>query len=161
MSDNTTLPGTGDVIADEDVSGVKYQKMKLADATKGSSSPIGISGAPLFTTDESLWLLRRIVKLMESQAAADPQQRMRVAIDAVTSGTGGPLTVAQATAANLQVAPIQTTAANMVVTVGAAIAAGTNQIGGITNVAGYDQRLFIDMAREAYNTGIRSKLTFS
>lgn len=36
MADNTTLPGTGDVIADEDISGVKFQLMKLINPTVGS-----------------------------------------------------------------------------------------------------------------------------
>lgn len=40
MADNTTLPGTGDVIAADDVSGIKYQQMKLVDGTLNSSAVI-------------------------------------------------------------------------------------------------------------------------
>jgi hypothetical protein len=36
MADNTTLPGTGDVIATDDVSGVKFQRVKLVDGTLDS-----------------------------------------------------------------------------------------------------------------------------
>lgn len=41
MADNSTLPATGDVIASDDVSGVKYQYVKLADGTADSSAKIG------------------------------------------------------------------------------------------------------------------------
>lgn len=50
MSDNTTLPGTGDVIAADDVAGVKYQIIKLAIGGDGSASlvsptqPIPVGG---------------------------------------------------------------------------------------------------------------------
>ena len=47
MADNSTLPATGDVIADEDISGVKYQRMKLIDATVGSTTPVGTTANPL------------------------------------------------------------------------------------------------------------------
>jgi hypothetical protein len=41
-----------------------------------------------------------------------------------------------------------------------ALPAGTNTIGSV-NLGGADQRQFIDISRTNYNTGIRSKLTFS
>lgn len=46
MADNTTLdPGTGgDVIATDDVAGVKYQRVKLVDSTADSTTPIGTGG---------------------------------------------------------------------------------------------------------------------
>lgn len=49
MADNTTLPAGagGDVIADEDIAGVKYQKVKLIDPTAGSTTPIGTGANPL------------------------------------------------------------------------------------------------------------------
>lgn len=40
MADNTTLPGTGDVIATDDVGGVKYQVVKLDLGGNGASSPV-------------------------------------------------------------------------------------------------------------------------
>lgn len=40
MADNTTLPGIGDVIADEDIGGVKYQKVKLVEGTAGVTTLI-------------------------------------------------------------------------------------------------------------------------
>lgn len=49
MADNTTLPvgGGGDTIADEDIAGVKYQRIKLVDATAGSTTPIGTTANPM------------------------------------------------------------------------------------------------------------------
>ena len=38
MADNVTLPGTGEVVATDDVSGAQYQYMKLADGTLGSTN---------------------------------------------------------------------------------------------------------------------------
>lgn len=37
MADNTTLPGTGDVIADKEIEGVKHQSMLIADGTLGQA----------------------------------------------------------------------------------------------------------------------------
>lgn len=56
MADNTTLPvgAGGDTIADEDIAGVKYQKIKLIDATAGSITPIGTAANPLQVTNTSL-----------------------------------------------------------------------------------------------------------
>ncbi len=40
MADNSTLPATGDVIATEDIASVKYQKVKIYNATAGSVAPL-------------------------------------------------------------------------------------------------------------------------
>ena len=93
--------------------------------------------------DAQFVLLRRIVKLMESQAAVDPQQRQRITIDAATVSAA--VTVAQATAASLN-------------------ATVTGTLTAVTNLAGlfsWNQQILSDPARTAYNTGIRSQLTFS
>lgn len=89
-------------------------------------------------TDEQIILLRRIVKLLESTAASDIGQRQRVTIDAITSG----LTLTTLTG------------------ITNALPAGTNTMGNVT-VGGMDHKQFIDVARNAYANGIRSKLTFS
>jgi len=60
MSDNTTLPGTGDVIADEDVAGIKYQRMKLIDATVGSTTPTGTNANPIKTASPDNQSLRAV-----------------------------------------------------------------------------------------------------
>lgn len=47
MADDVTLPGTGTVVASDDVGGVQYQKVKLFDSTNGSSTEIGTTSNPL------------------------------------------------------------------------------------------------------------------
>lgn len=90
-------------------------------------------------SEESIILLRRIAKVLEMQSAVDPQQRQRVVVDATA-------TVAIAAAQTL----------------GTVTNVGT--VGSITNLAsvnGWNQQMFADPARHAYNSGIRSQLTFS
>lgn len=47
MPDNTTLPGTGETIATEDIGGVEYQRVKLIDATVGATAAVGVDANPL------------------------------------------------------------------------------------------------------------------
>jgi hypothetical protein len=91
-------------------------------------------------SEESTVLLRRITKLLESLATVDPQQRQRVVVD-----TG------------ITIAAAQTLAT--VSTVSAVTSVGS--ITNLTQVSGWNQQLFADPARTAYNSGIRSQLTFS
>lgn len=97
------------------------------------------------SSEEAIILLRRMVKILENQQAVDPQQRQRIAVDAIT----GSLTLANVT----------TVAAVTAIT--NALPAGTNTIGNIGTVNAWNQQMFADPARTAYNTGIRSQLTFS
>jgi hypothetical protein len=103
------------------------------------------------STDEALVLLRRMVKLMEQQAAVDTAQRQRITLDAVTAAlpNANPIPVSQSTAGNLN-ATVSIAASQTLATV-------TN----LVTLAGLDQRLYTDWARAAYNSGIRSALTFS
>ena len=101
-------------------------------------------------TDESVQLLRRMVKLLEPLATVDIQNRQKVTLDAAKVG----LVVSQAAAASLQMTANQTTASNL-----------NANVGTVSNIAGYggvDPRYqFIDAARIAYATGIRANLKFS
>jgi hypothetical protein len=87
--------------------------------------------------DSQVILLRRIVKLLETQSAVDPQQRQRITLDSIASGlTLGTITT---------VTTVSTVSA-------------------VTNIAGlfsWNQQILSDPARTSYNTGIRSQLTFS
>jgi hypothetical protein len=83
MSDNTPLPGTGEVIADEDVGGVKYQRMKLVDGTPGSTTPVPISSGPVDICDPGL-NVRPIPSLIPIPVAAGDESP--VAIDVVPPG---------------------------------------------------------------------------
>jgi hypothetical protein len=97
--------------------------------------------------DEALWLLRRMVKLLESSATVDPRNRQRITLDAIG-----------ATPTEL--------AANIPIT----SQAGAAFIGyvGIANTAAagfgfpVDQRYEItDRARNAYANGIRANLSWT
>ena len=79
--------------------------------------------------DETIILLRRLVKIMESQAVVDNQMRQRVVVDAMpTTAVSGSLTTA-----------------------------GT--VSSLNQIAGVDSRWqIIDWSRQAYNSGIRSNL---
>ncbi len=95
------------------------------------------------SVDDQITLLRRIVKLMESQAAADPQQRQRVVLDTTSTVT---LAAGTASIGNANVISTVTT------------------VGSITNLAGqfgWNQQILSDPARVSYNTGIRQQITFS
>lgn len=86
-------------------------------------------------TDESILYLRRIVKLMESQAVVDSQMRQRVTVDVMPTTT-----VTGTITANI----------------------GTGTLSAITTlnqIAGVDSRWqIIDWSRQAYNSGIRGNL---
>jgi hypothetical protein len=98
-------------------------------------------------SEESIVLLRRMVRLLEQQAACDPAQRQRITLDAITGGTTLPTVTAVGTVTT--VSTVSSITAGTITTVGNAV-----------QLAGYDQRLYADWARQAYNTGIRAGLSF-
>ena len=96
------------------------------------------------SVDDHLVLLRRMVKILENQQAVDSAQRQRVVIDTTAIA-------------------VLTSGANAIGSVTATIAAGANAIGSITNlasIAGWNNQLFVDPARTAYNS-LRQQLTFT
>lgn len=116
----------------------EQQPLYTDDPPNDASGPVVRTAAG--SVDDQIILLRRIVKLLESTAAADSAQRQRFTLDTITAGTTLP-TVTTVTGV---------TTVTTVTTVSNAAA-----------LAGYDQRLYVDWARTAYNTGIRSALTFT
>lgn len=96
------------------------------------------------SVDEQIILLRRIVKLLESNAVVDVGNRQKITLDAIT--------------ASLTLGTVSTVTA--VTAISNALPSGTNTLGNVT-VGGMDDKQFIDIARNAYANGIRSKLTFS
>lgn len=84
--------------------------------------------------DQTNALLRRLVKIMESQATVDGQNRQRISID---------------------VAPASLTIGTLP-TLGT-LTSITNPVA-ISTVASVDHHQYIDIARTAFNTGLRSKL---
>jgi hypothetical protein len=97
-------------------------------------------------TDESIALLRRMVKLIESQSSTDIANRQRITLDAIAAG----LTLAAVTTVT------GVTTVTTVTTVGT-----VNTVSNMTALAGYNQGQFIDVARNTYSNAIRNKLTFS
>lgn len=100
------------------------------------------------SVDDQIALLRRVVKLMESQAAVDPQQRQRITLDNVSTGVAVTLGAGTASVGNVNFVSTVTT---------------VSTVTSVTNIAGllgWNQQAFADPARTAYNTGIRQRLSF-
>lgn len=58
MADNTTLPGTGDVIASDDIGGVKYQRVKVTHGADGSATDTSTADPfPVVTQPTSMALV--------------------------------------------------------------------------------------------------------
>ena len=96
MADNTTLnPGTGgDVIASDDIGGVKHQRVKIGYGVDGSYTDVSHSHhLPVVTQDElieALEAMRFAVQALTrsiGQMMPDTAQRMRVNIEAGTLPT--------------------------------------------------------------------------
>ena len=103
-------------------------------------------------TDDAVVYLRRIVKLMESQAVVDSGNRQRITLDSIGANT--------AITTTLPVTVSGTVATTLASTTVTSISAGTNIIGGVT-IDGQGRQMFTEAARQAYNSGIRSNLIFS
>jgi hypothetical protein len=87
-----------------------------------NSAPVVLSSEQspsLIAQDDSIVLLSRILKTLESLTIVDTAQRQRITIDAIGGGL------------SLQA---------------------------INSIAGMDREMYINQARIAYNTGIRSKI---
>lgn len=94
-------------------------------------------------TEESITYLRRMVKLMESQATVDFANRQRITLDSI-----GPATAIGTTV------PVSGT-----VTVGtiSTVTSVTNMV----TMAGQNQQMFQDVARNTFANGVRQNLSFS
>ena len=131
-SDKFLFDGSGNLLTSG--SGGSVSIVGLKDTTGTSINP---------ATDDAIVYLRRMVKLMESQAAVDSANRQRITIDSLGTGTAVTTTI-----------PVSGT-------VTASLSAGANAIGSITAIDGQGRQMFQDYARTAYATGIRQNLIFS
>lgn len=143
MADNVGYtPGTGATVAADEIGGVLYQRMKPVVGVDGVAVDVSNDNPmPLVAnqTDDLLRMLSRIVKLLESNGVIDSRQRQRVVVDAI-----------DATASVVQIAASQTLAT-------------LTTCSSVTNIAanaGMDREQYINVARTAYNTGIRTQLQF-
>ena len=151
MADNTQInqnTTSGDIIATEDIGGVKVQRVKTVIGTTGvDNGDVSISNPMPVTaidsagnisriaSEDAVTLLRRLIEICEPLATQDGQSRQRISLDAI--------------AASLTLAAVTTV--TTVTTV-------TNQ----TNIGGYPaQWQLLDIARNSYSNGIRRNLNWS
>lgn len=90
MADNTTLPGTGEVVADEDIGGVKYQRTKMVDGAPGGTKGAAVNA----DAEQSVSLDDAAVSITDALAvlamalglASDPASgRLRVTLDNIAA----------------------------------------------------------------------------
>jgi hypothetical protein len=145
MADNVGYtPGTGAKVATREVSysgeTALVQVVGLATVSgpdDGKTVQDVSESNPLPTvanqSDDLIRMLSRLVKMLESNAIVDQQQRQRINLDSITSG----LTLSTVT--------------------------NVGSIGTLPNlptVAGMDREQYINIARNTYANSIRSQLTF-
>lgn len=100
---------------------------------------------------ETAMLWRRIVKLVESQAAADINIMQRMTIDSFSTNVDVDVDVGVGvTGVNTPLVAIASDAGNIV-----------TGISTPTSFNGWNNRMFVDSARDTYARGIRTRLVFS
>jgi hypothetical protein len=141
MADNVGYtPGTGATVAADEIAGALHQRMKLSIGEDGTAADL--SGANPMPTEakrveDLLVMMGRMLKILESNGVVDIAQRQRITIDAITSG----LTLSTVT------------------TVSSVTGVGT--VAAQTTLAGMDREMYINIARQAYATNIRTQLQFT
>lgn len=137
MADNSTLPATGDVVAADEIGGVKFQRMKLihgADgANDGDVSLVNPYPVQATRTDDLVAMMQRMIKLMETLAVVDQQQRQRISLDSIPAGVTLPTVTTVTT---------------------------VTAVSNVTATAGMDREQYINTAKQTYAASIRSQLTF-
>jgi predicted metalloendopeptidase len=140
MADNVGYtPGTGAIVAADEIDGVLYQRIKPTVGANGiaidvsEENPMPVQEARV---EDLLAIIQRLVKVCESLQVVDSAQRQRVTIDAITG--------------NLTLATVSTVST---------VSSVTN-VAAQTSLAGMDREMYINIARQTYENSIRSKLTF-
>jgi hypothetical protein len=147
MADNVTLPASTGKVATRDVSysgeAAQAQAVGLVvfEGANDAKTAVDVSAAaPLPVgaqrTEDLLVLLSRVVKLLDSNAVVDQQQRQRITLDSV--------------APNLTLGSLSSVST----------VATVNNVAAQTSMAGMDREMYINQARQAYATGIRAQLQF-
>jgi hypothetical protein len=121
------------------------EKQDLYTFDPPSDAPAPVVRTAPGSVDDQIALLRRIAKVLESTAACDPQQRQRLTIDSITAGVA---------------LPTVTTVGTVTTVTGVTTVSTVTTVSNITAMAGWNQNMFADPARTAYNTGIRQRLSF-
>ena len=147
-SNVTINPATEDTLAaiNSVTSQMQFTGGALLTSVGGTGNIVGIKDTTSTqvnpATDDSLVYLRRMVKLMESQAAVDSSNRQRVTVDSfgnIVTGVGASGTgVPRVTVAN-----------------------DSNFLATISTLNGYNDQMFQDVARNTYSSGIRANIVFA
>ncbi len=138
MADNVGYtPGTGATVAADEIAGALHQRMKLSIGEDGTAVDLSESN-PMPTeaqrVEDLLVMMGRMLKVLESNAVVDIAQRQRITLDAITTGLSLSTIIAVNNVANV-----------------------TAQ----TAMAGMDREMYINIARQAYASSIRSQLQFT
>jgi hypothetical protein len=114
-------------------------KVTLYDSA-GSEVSVGSSptSTGTSTTDNLLVMLMRIVKLLESNAVVDQQQRQRISVDGFVATV-----------------PTVTTVSTV------STVTSVSNVAAQTGLAGMDREMYINAAKQTYSNSIRSRLTFA
>jgi len=102
VADNSTLPATGDVVAADEISGVKFQRMKLVHGDDGVNAgdvsltnpyPITLTQGEVVEALEAMRMAVQSLNRTIGQSMPDVAGRLRVVVDSIT----GALTLATIT----------------------------------------------------------------
>jgi hypothetical protein len=152
MADNVAItPGSGAVVAADDIGGVLYQRVKPVVGGDGEAADVSVANplpAVAPRTDDLILLLMRVVKLLESNAVVDQQQRQRITLDAIA----GALTLATVT--NVTNLGTLTTVTGVTT---------VNTVTALNNVvanAGMDREQYINVSRQTAALTQRPNLIF-
>lgn len=125
MANDVTLPGTGRVIATDDIGGVDYQRIKVVHGAEGSATdtssaapfPVALLGEALEAMESMRMAINALTRTI-GQSLPDPTGRVRCLIDSIS--------------ASLTLATVSTVTAVTTVTTVTTVATVTNQ----TNIGG-------------------------
>lgn len=79
-----TLPGTGQVVATEDIGGEDYQKLKVVDGRPGSVTPAGVRNdyTAMMAIEDLAIAIQTMLERIENPMHVDPVSgRLRVLLD--------------------------------------------------------------------------------
>jgi hypothetical protein len=128
--------------------------------------PVGIkdtTATPINpASEESITYLRRMVKLMESQATVDAGNRQRISLDTIPAGVTLPTVTTVGTVSAITAGTITTVGTVSTIT-GGTITTITNAVpvGNVATIGGLGDQMFQDPARNAFANGIRQNLVWA
>jgi hypothetical protein len=93
MADNSTLPATGDIVAADEIAGVKYQRVKptfgddgfAVDVSDTNPMPIVLTQGEVVEALEAMRMAVQSLTRSIGQSMPDVAGRLRVVVDAITA----------------------------------------------------------------------------